>query len=247
MKKNFGVIQLDMKTIVIFIVILCMVFYIISNRFKSRVIHAWFEVDALKKGPKHVQSGWNYLKKEDFDAIVMHSIQSMKPSIHQGASVYEMGCGVGAALETLRDKCHVGSVGGCDFSQNAIEKARLYFPDSETSFFVMDMTKQNENIPNNHYDHVVSFGALGMYLKRDGLIEAIHESIRITKPGGSLCITNMIEPGGKTMGSIVEAMPKSFWLTDAKTMFPIENVEIRQMSHESQGDRYLVTFTKKMI
>jgi ubiquinone/menaquinone biosynthesis C-methylase UbiE len=72
--------------------------------------------------------------------------------------------------------------------------------------------------------------------------KAIKESVRMTKPGGSLLFTAFIAPGGGYIGSIVSPIERSFFEENSKE-WGIENIKIYKMKH--QGDRYQVTFKKQ--
>ena len=97
-------------------------------------------------------------------------------------------------------------------------------------------------LENNSQDHVISAGALGMYLYKNEMITAIKEAVRMTKPGGSLCFTHFLEKNGNNNGSIVERVDKSFWL-EMQDELGIENIHFGTLKH--QGDRYYFTCTKK--
>ena len=92
------------------------------------------------------------------------------------------------------------------------------------------------------YDHVISFGALAMYLYEEEMEKALEEAIRIAKPGGRLCFTHFIEPRGVLKGSILEPIEKSHWPKFAKKHF-LENLIVKQMIE--QKDRYFVCFSKR--
>lgn len=133
-------------------------------------------------------------------------------------------------------------LGGSDIAQNAIDQVRKIFPKQSDHFFISDMSQKHNNIPDNYYDHVLSFGALAMYLTKDEMKKAIAEAVRITKPGGSLLFTHFIAPDGKTVWSIVSPIEPSFFEENAKE-WGIENIKIYGMKH--QGDRYQVTCRKQ--
>ena len=110
------------------------------------------------------------------------------------------------------------------------------------NFIKMSMTEKHP-LKSNSQDYVVSFGAVGMYLYKNEMLIAIKEMARITKPGGSLCITHFIHPEGKHVGSILDKVDKNFWLEPLKKM-NLENIQIHIM-HPSQADRYLIVCNKK--
>ena len=132
-------------------------------------------------------------------------------------SVFEFGCGVGAVLQRIRTIYGSNiSIGGSDFSYQQIKGAREIFPEDADQFFVLSMTKKHNLIPNDSKDHVISIGALAMYLYEEEMKIALHEAIRITRPGGSLCFTNFVEPDGNFIGSILEPVEKTFWFNFIK-------------------------------
>lgn len=68
-----------------------------------------------------------------------------------------------------------------DIAENAINQVRKNFPKQSNNFFVLDMVKRNNN-PDNFYDHVLSFGALAMYLPSTSeMKKAIKEAVGMTK------------------------------------------------------------------
>ncbi len=212
-----------------------------SNRIKN-----WFEDEATHcdADKLHHCSAWRYLSTEQFDELVLDGTSKLNPAIRDGAKIFELGVGVGAALHSI-GKWHTGLIlGGNDLAVNAIKRAKEIFPTQKDRFFVQDMTLRNESIPDNTFDHVLSFGALGMYLTKSQMLQATKEAVRITKPGGSLLFTSLIRPGGKQVGSIVEAVEDAFWVNHAAEL-GIENVRIYNMKH--QGDRYQVAFRKKIL
>ena len=133
-------------------------------------------------------------------------------------------------------------LGGSDIAEYAIDQVKQIFPKQSDHFFISDMSQKHNNIPDNYYDHVLSFGALAMYLTKDEMKKAITEAVRITKPGGSLLFTHFIAPEGKTVRSIVSPIEPSFFEENAKE-WGIENIKIYEMKH--QGDRYQVTCKKQ--
>ena len=203
----------------------------------------WFEIGARRKTKfLHEASNWDYLSEKQFNNIVDHVL--IQIPIRQGNTIFELGCGVGAVLQRIRQIHGTNiSLGGSDLSVHAIEKVRKVFPREAENFYVLSMTKKNDLIPENSQDHVISFGALAMYLYKDQMEEALQEAIRIIKPGGRMCFTHFIEPGGKRKWSIIEPVKKSYWSQLVKKYF-LQNLVILQMVH--QGDRYFVCFSKSV-
>ena len=131
-------------------------------------------------------------------------------------------------------------VGGSDFSPNAIQVAKNMF--KSDNFYCLNMIDKHP-IPDNSIDHVISAGALGMYLKKEEMVLAIKEAVRMTKPGGSLCFTHFLEKNGRNKGSIIDRVDKSYWIS-SKDELGIDNIIFGRLKH--QGDRYFFTCTKNL-
>lgn len=222
-------------------------FYDIYFRYvKKNDINEWFNREALnynRENPHHA-SAWDYLTAEQFKEIVLDGVAKMDPPIKNNEKIFELGVGVGAALKVIENDSGANQleIGGSDTAKNAINQAKRNFPQQADNFFIWDMIRMHNNIPDNYYDHVFSFGALAMYLTKNQMKEAIKEAVRMTKPGGSLLFTHFIAPGGKRIGSIEFAVEPSFFEENAKE-WGIENIKIYAIKH--QGDRYQVTCKKK--
>lgn len=221
--------------------------YDIYFTYKSKkAIKEWFNDEALSYNPEklHDGSAWNYLTTEEFKEIVLDGVSKMDPKIKNHEKIFELGVGVGAALKVIKDD--LGDfqleMGGSDIAENAIDQVKKIFPDQADNFFVGDMIENHSNIPDNYYDHVVSFGALAMYLTENQMKKAIKEAVRITKPGGSLLFSHFIAPGGEKIGSIVTKIEPSFFEMNAKE-WGVDNIKIYQMKH--QGDRFQVALRKQ--
>lgn len=221
-------------------------FYDIYFNYKNRkYIKKWFNHEASDYNSEklHNGSGWDYLTTEEFKEVVLDGVSKMDPKIKKHEKIFELGVGVGAALKVIKnDLGDELEVGGSDIAEKAIDQVKKIFSDQADKFFIGDMAESHSNVPDNYYDHAVSFGALAMYLTENQMKKAIKEAVRITKPGGSLLFTNFIAPGGKTIGSILTKIEPSFFEKNAKEL-GIEDIKIYEMKH--QGDRYQVTFRKQ--
>ena len=208
---------------------------------ESRI--AWFENLAQEQEvPLHAASGWGYMSREEYNSCVYHVLREIP--IRDNDNVFELGCGVGAVLQLIKDVYGNNvSVGGSDLSVQSITKARLIFPSEANNFYVASMTEKNNLIPDNNKDHVISFGALAMYLYKEEMLRALEEALRIAKPGGHLCFTHFIEPTGKAKYSILEPIEKSFW-SEITKIYSLENLIVQQMMY--QKDRYFVCFSKPL-
>jgi cyclopropane fatty-acyl-phospholipid synthase-like methyltransferase len=201
----------------------------------------WFNKGAYNcdKENLHHCSEWRYLSKEAFDVLIMDG--ASKLGIKDSDKIFDMGVGVGAALLVMDKHYKNLELGGSDFAENAIKKAKEVFPRHAKNFYLQDMSKKHEKIPANYYDHVVSFGALAMYLTLEQMNAAIKEAVRMTKPGGTMLFTSFIAPGGKNVGSIITPVDPRYWQKKADYL-GIKDVEILPMKH--QGDRYMLLCKK---
>jgi ubiquinone/menaquinone biosynthesis C-methylase UbiE len=194
------------------------------------------------KNNLHHCARWNYLTSEEFSETVMDGINRLNPPLKNSESFFELGVRTGAAIQViLRNRKNL-SFSGSDFSEEAINVARKTFPENADNFVVQDMTKKHDKIKDNTYDHVFSFGALGMYLKKTDMIKAIREAVRITKPGGSLLFTHFVEPNGERVDSILYKVEISFWQKELP-QYGVEDIKIEVMKH--QGDRHQIFCRKK--
>ena len=225
--------------ILLFVIIARYFIIQIIKRNKKSYIFNWFQKDAIKNGELHVKSGWGYMSQQTFNEIINDWMSKMDPPIKDGEKVFEMGCGVGAILKHIQNSKQNVIVSGSDISPKAIEVANQELPNS--TFYCLNMTESHP-IPSNSQDHVISAGALGMYLYKNDMIKAIKEAVRITKPGGSLCFTHFIEPRGKRVGSIIEKVEESFWVKHQNEL-NIDN--IRFYTLKNQGDRYYFVCNKR--
>ena len=213
--------------------------YEVFKNWQKRSRLDWFENIAMQDEiPLHAASGWGYMSEEQYSEMVIDVLNLMP--INSNDSVFELGCGVGAVFKVIRS-VYGGkvSIWGSDLSTHAITKIRETFPNDTRHFYVAPMTQRNDFIMDNSQDHVISFGAVAMYLYLDEMAMAIEEALRIAKPGGHLCFTNFVEPDGIFIGSILEPVEKSYW-SKVANRYSLENLVINQMLY--QKDRYFVCF-----
>ena len=210
-------------------------------------VQDWFDKGAVGcdiNGSLHQCSRWDYLTEIEFKDMVMLGVQKMNPPIKHGDSIFDLGVGVGAPFKVLGEFFSDLKVGGSDLAKNAIDVAIRVFPEYAENFLVHDMTKKHA-IADNSQDHVVSFGALGMYLTKKEMLKAFKEALRMTKPGQSMLFTHFIEPGKSVRGSIITPVERKFLLEELSNL-GMENIEFHSLkSIKSQGKRFVITATKK--
>lgn len=184
---------------------------------------AWFD-EAVEGGKEekslHKRSQWSYMSDDDWKAFVLHGTAQLNPPIKSGESVYDMGCGVGAALKVLQDQHKLSKVGGVDLSGKSIEFAQeSTFPDQKENFLKGSFTDApllQERVPSASYDHVIGVGTLFYLGSLDDVKIAVHEALRIVKPGGSLVFTDLTEPGHTGLGSGSVQVSISDWKSIAE-------------------------------
>jgi len=188
----------------------------------------------------HKLSAWAYLSREQFSDIVLDAARQMSPPISRGSSVYELGCGVGAALKVLWQWRAVDAAGS-DTSAAALKVAAAHFAASPRAHFTLADMSSGALPPGaeqRSFDHVVSFGALAMYLDRDEMAVALHTATRMVRPGGSFCFTHFVEPQGEPKGTIVQPITRVA-LRRLAAAAGMVDVRLHAMRH--QGDRYAMT------
>lgn len=211
-------------------------------------VEAWFDDAAEncdKNGPLHHCSRYNYLSESEYEQMIMLGVNEMNPPLKHGESIFDLGMGVGAVFKVLDERFTNLKFGGSDLAKNALDVAISVFPEHAENFLMHDMTKKHRTIADNSQDHVISFGALGMYLTQKNMLKAFKEALRMTKPGQSMLFTHFIEPGKSKRGSIITPVEKDF-LLEALSGLGMENIKFHSLkSIKNQGDRFMITATKK--
>ena len=205
-------------------------------------VRRWFDEIASRgnrtHGPLHRLSAWGYLTPEQFEEIVADGIGRMEPPILPNATLFELGCGVGATLKAIRRLVPGLRPAGCDISARAVDVAAAEFPTHASRFAVADMARHRGcNAPDASFDHVVSFGALAMYLELEEMRVALREAGRIARPGASLLFTHFVERAGDPIGTIVSPVDKDDLLAMAEDEGLVE-CAVHPMVH--QGERYML-------
>lgn len=179
---------------------------------KSGLSLLWFSTTAnqYRDGmPLHHASAWKYMTNEQWRSFVQNSIAYMEPPIGPQDNVFEVGCGVGAFSKTIEELTGCTDFAGIDPVPEAISLAQKVFPSKR---FLVGNGLDLSDFADNGFDHVLAAGVI-MYL--DSLDEAgrfVSEMLRIAKPGASLMINCVSEPGGRNLGSGNIYIPKEWWM-----------------------------------
>jgi len=212
---------------------------------KRRALRGWWDrgADKVQDDFKNLHKGsnWHYMTELQYEDMVLDAVSYMVPPIKNGESVFELGVGVGATLQVLRHHWRDLELGGSDYAQKPLMIARKVHPGA---LLLQNNMTSDTPLPlhDGQFDHVISIGALGMYLTTDQMVSALSEAARITKPCGSMVFTNFIEPSGKWVGSIIQKVEKRFWVERLPSL-GFEKIETHQMG-KTQHDRYLLVARK---
>ncbi|NXN98557.1 MET27 protein, partial [Rhinopomastus cyanomelas] len=127
------------------------------------------------------------------------SLAFVFPAPPAGARLLDVACGTGLVARELhrRGFCHLHGVDG---SEGMLEKARgtgLY-----RQLWRCELGREPLPAPAEHYDAVTMVGALG-----EGQVPsmAVPELLRVTKPGGFLCMTTRSNPSNLRYKAELEA------------------------------------------
>jgi ubiquinone/menaquinone biosynthesis C-methylase UbiE len=210
---------------------------------KSRKSWLWFKTNirCYQKGaPLHHASAWKYMSVEDWVKFVKNSIAFMEPPVTAQSNVFEVGVGVGAFSKTVSELTGCTHFAGIDPVEEAVVMARQVLPQGH---FLVGNGLDLSAFDDNTFDHVLAAGVI-MYL--DDLEEAqqfVREMIRIAKPGGSLMVNCVSEPGGQNPGSGNIFIPKEWWSVAASGAVVTSFQDMSEWT-VGQKDRYAVYLTK---
>ena len=111
------------------------------------------------------------------------------------AAVLDAGCGGGANIKKLLEKCPHGCVKGIDYSEVSVEKSRKVNAKAiaEGRCEVLQASVAQFPFSEDTFDLVTAFETIYFW---PGLVDCFREVYRVTKPGGTFFICN--ESNGET-------------------------------------------------
>ena len=111
------------------------------------------------------------------------------------AAVLDAGCGGGANIKKLLEKCPQGCVKGIDYSEVSVEKSRKVNAKAiaEGRCEVLQANVAQLPFAENTFDLVTAFETIYFW---PGLVDCFREMYRVIKPGGTFFICN--ESNGET-------------------------------------------------
>jgi ubiquinone/menaquinone biosynthesis C-methylase UbiE len=125
-------------------------------------------------------------RAKDFVMNVVENVIKLKPS----AKVLDVGCGPGKWTETFaKIGCAVTAI---DISSKMIELAKKRLQKEkleDVNFHLMNVSELN--LPNNVYDMVNCVTVLQHIFDEEEWKKAVHEIVRVTKPGGYILLFEM--------------------------------------------------------
>ena len=234
-------------------------------------LNRWFGNDARRWEAKfkrtgvvknlHVGSGWSYLSDAEFEALTWAPLSLVHPPLRAGATVFEAGVGVGAALRVLLQRVGGLSLAGCDVQPDTLRVARRVLPPG-TSLFHCNFSERMP-LPDESFDVTASFGALSMYASSvEEMRAGVAELARLARPCGTMVVTQVAPPlpPGRVSGTARLSLPWDFWreaaadvgLTDVR--FVAHSDVMRHFgkghprfakSRRFQSERYSVVATKR--
>ena len=116
-------------------------------------------------------------------------------AIAEDFCVLDAGCGGGANIKKLLERCPKGIVKGIDYSEVSVEKSRKVNANAikEGRCEVLQASVAELPFAENTFDLVTAFETIYFW---PGLVECFREVHRVTKPGGTFFICN--ESNGET-------------------------------------------------
>ena len=116
-------------------------------------------------------------------------------TIPTDGTILDAGCGGGANIKKLLEKCPQGCVKGIDYSEVSVEKSRKINAKAikEGRCQVLQASVAELPFDENNFDLVTAFETIYFW---PGLVDCFREVYRVTKPGGTFFICN--ESNGET-------------------------------------------------
>lgn len=116
-------------------------------------------------------------------------------NIPEDAAVLDVGCGGGANIKKLLEKCSRGTVKGIDYSEISVEKSRKVNAKAISAGCCEVIQASVAELPfeNGSFDLVTAFETIYFW---PGLANCFREVYRVIKPGGTFFICN--ESNGET-------------------------------------------------
>ena len=229
-----------------------------------------FDVTALTEDANfrhetlHKWSQWGMFDGDHWTKFVKHATSGLHPPIVKGDSVFEAGCGTGAALSSLVEMYGDLKVAGVDLSAFQANTAATILAKHAAfsgAFVKADGRELPLKFAASGFDHVIALGVICYLNSLEDVRNMLREMLMVCKPGGSLALS-MLPPNDESQGSCSVAIPKAFWEDHQMVMgykvtgFSMQKdwVDVTPTAPEAQSggghsswphyDRYAVFLTK---
>ena len=185
-----------------------------------------FDLQALLSDSKlrhetlHKWSHWSMFTGTVWRAFVDRSVGGMQPPIKEGDSVFETGCGVGAALQALIEAHGSLAVGGVDLSKFQVEVASKVlakhakhagaFAHADGRELPLSVTGSGPGSGSGLYDHAIALGVVCYLDTLADVRDLLREMLAVCRPGGSLAV-GMVPPNARSLNSCSVSVPQAFW------------------------------------
>ena len=238
--KNIVLICIGILAFILYMV------YFIMLRCAVHPNNSWFDTDENMSDVGN--SRW-LIKKERWEKDVKH-VMAASPSVklYPGDSVFELGCGTGAFLDTLVKQQPSLHVHGSDINESAIQRCKeKYRPEN---FAVGDLRFLDIN---KKFDCIVGNGVLGYMQSHKDISDTLVKCDALLKPGKTMRFTTLDYPCSFRrfltfrcpLSSMQTSIPPSLFDSFAKKYnYDVHFSNINVM-HGQKGRRYMVVLYKK--
>jgi hypothetical protein len=170
----------------------------------------------------HMLSKWKLHSAEDWRSSIFQVAERLK--LYDGASIYEIGVGVGAWLLPLQIKYPKLIVAGSDLSSSAVVIANKVLGPHFCYANAYDLSYA----PAGHYDFVTSFAVFYLAAETEAeTIKLVKQAVRLLKPAtGQLFVgyNSMHIPNAPPIGDGRINLRQEFWTENAKLMGLTDNI-----------------------
>lgn len=143
----------------------------------------WKEVwhkKGLQTKDLHQMDGLDHMNKIQWDEFLSRSFQPVQELIKNYETVFELGCGAGAALRFLKEKNSNLKLFGFDYSESLIEVCNKNL---EGEFWVDDAESQEWKFEDRKYDFVFNVGTFMYISSEEAAVKIVKKMLDLSKSG----------------------------------------------------------------
>jgi hypothetical protein len=187
-----------------------------ARTYDSHIIMNRNEFGSRNPNTLHMLSKWKGYSADEWRSSIFQVADKLK--VHDGASIYEIGVGVGAWLLPLQMKYKNLELGGSDLSAQAVVIANNVIG----SHFCYANAYDLSYAPANHYDFVTSFAVFYIAAASESdTINLVKQAVRLLKPKtGKLYIgyNSVYRPDTAPIGDGRINLRQEFWTENANLL-----------------------------